>query len=221
MATHPTPDRPLTLTIDTGSPQVSLALGAAGELFDAASYPGGADSPSLLGEIDAMLQRTAIEIGQVARVLVAQGPGSFTGLRVGLATALGLHQAVGLQATAVPSFLPLALQAGSTGSVTAAVDALRDEWYVQHFTAAEGRLESNGAPAIVPADSVAGSGTSAVVGFGIERLGERFPSADRVDWIEAEPLAPWLLDLADRSPIDWDPNTLTRPLYLRPPAAKR
>ena len=64
-------------------------------------------------------------------------PGSFTGLRVGLATVLGLHQALGLPATALPTLEVLGcLGPGDGSTVVAVVDALRGEWFAQRFESA-------------------------------------------------------------------------------------
>lgn len=71
----------------------------------------------------------------VERIGVTVGPGSFTGLRVGLAFALGLGQALGRPVVGVSSLWALArsLERGSSGPIAAVIDARRGEVYLQTF----------------------------------------------------------------------------------------
>lgn len=62
-------------------------------------------------------------------VVVAAGPGAFTGLRVGLATAGGLAQALGIRVWPVPSLVPRAQRAGLGGKLLALLDARKGRVY--------------------------------------------------------------------------------------------
>lgn len=95
------------LAIDTGSAIVSVAVGEPGRI-DVLSAPQGRSSRELIAMIDELLTRAGIGPRDLAAIGAARGPGSFTGLRVGLATALGLHQAAGVRAGAVSTFEILA-----------------------------------------------------------------------------------------------------------------
>jgi tRNA threonylcarbamoyl adenosine modification protein YeaZ len=149
--------------------------------------------------------------------LALRGPGSFTGLRVGLATVLGLHQAIGIPATALPTLQVLAMLAPEAdGTVVAVVDALRDEWFAQEFALAASGPPRALAPArIVSRQTVAEWAPATLVGFGIERLAATVPNARLVP---ASALADAALRFAASSTIEWDPQLLTAPLYLRAPA---
>ncbi|HEY4593660.1 MAG TPA: tRNA (adenosine(37)-N6)-threonylcarbamoyltransferase complex dimerization subunit type 1 TsaB, partial [Thermoanaerobaculia bacterium] len=129
------------LALDTGSPLVSVALARDGAVVAARSVEQERSSTRLLEMVQEVLDEAGIGIGDLGALAVLRGPGSFTGLRIGLATALGLHQALGIPATALPSLQVLALAAalsGTTGGrVIAAVDALRGDWSAQAFV--EGR----------------------------------------------------------------------------------
>jgi tRNA threonylcarbamoyladenosine biosynthesis protein TsaB len=98
------------LTIDTSSPQGSVAL-YDGQYLSTRSWPAGrSHSTTLLAEIHHLLDNAGVEITAVGAIGVAIGPGTFTGLRVGLGVAKGFHLAIGtpllgvstLQATALP-----------------------------------------------------------------------------------------------------------------------
>lgn len=210
--------RPFTLAIDSGSPIGSVALGSEAEVLAATSFIGGARAPSLLATVDELLGSVGARIRDVGSIIAARGPGSFTGLRSGLATVLGLRQALGVRATAVPSFQPLADQAPSGGTVIAAIDALRGEWFVQFFHSAPSPSPST--PQIVPAAALRSSRPGTVVAFGSETLSAEIGEVEGLHIMEAAPLAPWLVRIAATTEVSWDPAALVAPLYLRPPAAR-
>ncbi len=229
------------LALDAGSPVVSVAVGPPGEPVAERSIAIRQSSERLVALVDECLREAGVALVELAGVLTLRGPGSFTGLRVGLATTLGFHQALGLPATAIPTHDVLALHggrrsepAGGGGAVriAAVVDALRGEWFTQAFEVRPGAApEPVGAPsgapigaeapAILDPAAVAALAPAVVCGFGVERLAEdpAWPGDERSpEWIEAAPLAPDALRLAALRPIEWRPETLVSPLYLRAPA---
>jgi tRNA threonylcarbamoyladenosine biosynthesis protein TsaB len=128
----------LVLALDAGSPLVSVAVGRGGEVLAARAVAQQRSSTQLLALVAETLAAAGARPADLAGVVALAGPGSFTGLRVGLATALGLHQALGLRAQAVPTLAALAAASDTpAGSlIIAAVDALRGEWSAQAFRAA-------------------------------------------------------------------------------------
>ena len=81
----------LILALDTTSPRGSLALARDGRLVDETTGdPGLTHGQRLPGELQALLERHGLASDAVDRYAVASGPGSFTGLRVGIATVQGL-----------------------------------------------------------------------------------------------------------------------------------
>ncbi len=85
-------------------------------------------SETLLPEVDALLCEAGLEIEEVEGFVVSTGPGSFTGIRVGLATCKGLAFGAGPVAVAVPTLAALARSAGSVAEpVVALLDARRGE----------------------------------------------------------------------------------------------
>jgi tRNA threonylcarbamoyladenosine biosynthesis protein TsaB len=88
----------LLLAIDSATTRVVVALGdRAGTLIDATDWPAGyRHGETLLPAIDDLLARTGTDRSRLAAVVVGTGPGAFTGLRVGIATAKGLAHGLAL-----------------------------------------------------------------------------------------------------------------------------
>lgn len=85
------------LAIDSATTRVVVALGRAdGTLIDSIDWPAGyRHGETLLPAIDDILARAGIDRTALATVVVGTGPGAFTGLRVGIATAKGLAHGLG------------------------------------------------------------------------------------------------------------------------------
>ncbi|MGV1771130.1 tRNA (adenosine(37)-N6)-threonylcarbamoyltransferase complex dimerization subunit type 1 TsaB [Agrobacterium vitis] len=91
----------------------------------------------LMGMIDAVLNEASLALPSVERVAVTIGPGSFTGIRVGLSAARGLALALGVDIVGISTLAVLAAaerRRGGVVAVLAAMDAKRDEVYVQGFS---------------------------------------------------------------------------------------
>jgi tRNA threonylcarbamoyladenosine biosynthesis protein TsaB len=102
----------------------------------AGAHPGHATR--LLELARELLERAGLEWAEIGRIAVGAGPGTFTGLRVGIATARGLAQSLGAELVAVSSPRALAhgaLSPGQPGPLLAVIDARRQ----QVFAAAYGR----------------------------------------------------------------------------------
>jgi tRNA threonylcarbamoyl adenosine modification protein YeaZ len=205
-------DSSLLLAIDAASPRVSVAVGRNGEVLAERAVEIERSSGRLIDLIGEVLAEAGARPADLGGVLALRGPGSFTGLRVGLATALGLHQALGVRATAISTLHVLSTLAD--GQVVAAVDALRGEWSVQSFNPSSDMelLPGGEIPRLFPEDA----GT--VVGFGVTRLADLpgWPAGIRL--LEGGPLAGAAVRLAATLNVNWDPDLLVRPLYSRPPA---
>ena len=85
------------LAIDSATTRIVVAVGTTdGAVLEATDWPAGyRHGESLMPAIDATLDRLGIERGRIAGVVVGTGPGAFTGLRVGIATAKGLAHGLG------------------------------------------------------------------------------------------------------------------------------
>lgn len=208
-------DRPL-LAVDAGSPRVSVAVGGAAGVLAEASAEGRQSSGALLAMIEGVLADSGLRPLDLGGLVALRGPGSFTGLRVGLATVLGLHQALGLPATALPTLEVLgSLGPGDGSTVLAVVDALRGEWFAQPFRATAPPRPLAG-PHLASAAVLDRYAPALVVGFGATGLADE---ATGLTALEPPPLAAVAVLQAGRYPLRWQPATLVEPLYLRPPSA--
>ncbi len=87
-------------------------------------------SETLMPMIDEVIKASGSSLGDMDYIAVACGPGSFTGLRIGSATAKGLAEAVGKRVIAVPTIDALAVNMhGFSGNIVPLIDARRNEAY--------------------------------------------------------------------------------------------
>lgn len=124
--------RPL-LAIDTAAPRLQLAL-----LMDQRVDTLVEDMPQGQAErifpaIAELLERNGVAYAALGRIAVTTGPGSFTGLRIGLSAARGLGLALEIPVVGVPSLLALSLGCDEVLTVVL-LDARRGEAYVQLFS---------------------------------------------------------------------------------------
>jgi tRNA threonylcarbamoyladenosine biosynthesis protein TsaB len=111
------------LTIDTSSHQGSVAL-FDGQHLSTRSWPAGrSHTTTLLTEIHHLLDSAGTEISTLGAIGVATGPGTFTGLRVGLGVAKGFHLAVGTPLIAISTLDATALPFATCGRTVIAVVA--------------------------------------------------------------------------------------------------
>lgn len=125
---------PVTLAIDTARERLQLALllpGGACETEIVEIARGHAEI--IMDRIGALLVRAGLGYPDLERIAVTTGPGSFTGLRVGLAAARGLGLALGIPVIGIPSLLALSLDHEGPSEII--IDAKRGQAYRQSFSA--------------------------------------------------------------------------------------
>jgi tRNA threonylcarbamoyladenosine biosynthesis protein TsaB len=88
--------RPLLLALDTSTASASVALYDGRVLAETTWMAGRAHTTGLLMEVAALLARVQVGTHQLSRLAVARGPGSFTGVRVGISVAKGMAVGLGL-----------------------------------------------------------------------------------------------------------------------------
>ena len=122
---------PLLLSIESATRVMSVAV-LAGEalLAEISTHDERVHSERLLPAIDQLLRIAGLSVGEIEAFAISIGPGSFTGLRIGLATLKGLALGSDRPSVAVPTLGALTLAAaGAAGPVAALLDARRDEVY--------------------------------------------------------------------------------------------
>jgi len=119
------------LAVDTTTSRGSLAVvGAEGVLAEVRVTAPDGHSRWLLSAVDVALRGLGLRPRDLDGFAVTTGPGSFTGLRVGLSSVQGLALACGARCVGLPSLDVLALAAaGSAPRIVALVDAFRGEVY--------------------------------------------------------------------------------------------
>src|SRR5271155_2100063 len=124
------------LSLNTCGSTASVALGVAGtkeaKILATAELAVRTYSARLVPEIAALLESQHAALRNVEAIVVVNGPGSFTGIRVGLSTAKGLAEGAAIPLIAV-SRLALLANASLLPHVLAAVDAGRGEYYVGEY----------------------------------------------------------------------------------------
>lgn len=122
----------LVLAADTSLPILSVALVNDGALAGAVALEGrGSRNEKLLPAIDWLLAENGIDRRALDLLAVTRGPGSFTGVRIGLATMQGLAMALGRPVCAMSTHEAVAF--GEPGRVAIVDDAGRGELYVSCF----------------------------------------------------------------------------------------
>lgn len=204
------------LAFDTATAACSVALRRAdGEVFEhrppasrLLEQPG--HTTELLPAVLTLTEAAEVELSEIGRIAVGVGPGAFTGLRIGVATARAIATANGIGLTPVSSLAALGGEA-----VTPLVDARRGEIY---FRVQDCDLLAERSEAVA---SVAAAGLPAV-GDGAIKLRDELEATGIRVADDADPVhvvsAARILDLAaSLEPIAPD---LVVPNYIRPPDAK-
>lgn len=200
----------LVLAIDTATPAVTAGVVRLGDdvelLVEQVTVDPRAHAERLTPNIVAALDDAGVAAGELDAVVVGCGPGPFTGLRVGMATAAAFGHALGIPVRGVCSLDAIAV--GTTGDVLVVTDARRREVYWARYrdgVRVDGPAVNAAADVPVGAAAVAGSPEHAAL-FDLPRLAPVYPSATGLvaavaDWDgEPEPLVPLYLRRPDAKP---------------------
>ncbi len=193
------------VAIDTATQRASVAAGpgpadAVEEDLAGARRHAGA----LLPMMRRVLERRGWTLADLAGIVVSDGPGSFTGLRVGAAVAKALAHARGLEVWTAPSLMVRAAAHAEPGAlVLACSDALRGELFAAAYRFEPGRVDTVLAPSVWRPEALVAAAPrpDRVVGDGpagaLERLAA-WSGSPVITPPASLPRAAWLLDLRVR-----------------------
>jgi tRNA threonylcarbamoyladenosine biosynthesis protein TsaB len=194
----------LSLAFDTATDVATAALVQDGDaLGERVSRPA-----KILEDVDALLAGARLPREDIAGLVVGTGPGSYTGLRMGLVTARALAIALGVPLAGVSTLAALAHGAPDAKPL---IDGRRGEVFALQ----------DGVPAVLPADGLVVEAGATYVGDGavryrelIETAGGKVPTGDDPRHV------PWARHHAALAK-DFGAPELAEPIYLRLPDAER
>src|SRR5271155_5412788 len=135
------------LGLDTSTSIASLALIAGGKVAASIARPATPPGAALPGAVDEILGAAGLTLGEVGAIAVGTGPGSFTGLRIGLSYAKGIAMASGCALVGIPGFDAMALAALERDQtdpgrlICVVVDARKGEVYAALYRVVADGLE--------------------------------------------------------------------------------
>ncbi|HXU70614.1 MAG TPA: tRNA (adenosine(37)-N6)-threonylcarbamoyltransferase complex dimerization subunit type 1 TsaB [Polyangia bacterium] len=218
---------PTVLAVDTATLQAGVAVWRDGRVLAERRQVVTTHSESLLAMIADAFAEAGVTPAEVDAFACGAGPGSFTGLRIGLATVKGLCFATGKPLVMISSLAALAARAPD-GRTLATLDALKGEVYAGLFDVAGGVPALVGAERVIPPARVVASldgslpAVATVVGSGAHKYRELvLPGARLLD----EEAGPRPGDLARLAALraargTYDDLASAAPAYIRPSEAE-
>lgn len=222
----------LIIGIDTATAQVSVAVGGhEGVLASTQSLRGKQHAEVLTPAIEFTCRQARIELNEISVVAVDLGPGLFTGLRVGVASAKAMAHALNVPMIGVSSLDLLAFPVRFTSRlIVATIDARRGELFYAFYRQVPGgvqRISSHqvGSPDDLASEILASGEECLLVGDGAQRYREVFEGLKKIEIVEegfAHPSASSLVMLAHAQALreQWVKPWDLQPLYLRKPDAE-
>ena len=222
-------DRPISIAIETSCRRGGIALGAAEQLLETRDFQAERrQSVQLIGRLSELLGRHGLEASDLDEVYVSLGPGSFTGLRVGITVARTLGQTVeNIRCVGVPTLEAVAENAAGLECqhLGVVMDAKEDVVYVGFFVRREGGLVPTEPPRTVHVRDLAADVPRPITLIGealwyTDLSGEGIDIAGEALWLpRAEGI--WRVGRRMAKAGNFQPFGALRPLYLRRPEAVR
>ncbi len=214
---------PVVLGLDAATPPASVALVRGGEVLASTTGPFGPQTDAwILDGIESVLETAGLSLAQLDRIASSIGPGTFTGIRVGIATAAGLARGIGAATVGVTTLEALVEATGmaaesAAGQVLAVVDARRGQLYAALSAAeslpAAGMSFEWGPALVTPPELIARIEDIRPVSAGSgARIDDRLVGATRP--VDTAPLAIAVATLAARAAAASLPALA--PFYIRP-----
>jgi tRNA threonylcarbamoyladenosine biosynthesis protein TsaB len=222
----------LILGIESSTVQVGAAIGGhEGVLAQAHSARGKRHAENLAPTIDFVRRQARVDLTEIGCVAVDLGPGLFTGLRVGIASAKAIAHALRVPMIGVASLDLLAFPVRfSHRLIVAAIDARRGELFYAMYRQVPGGLQrltphQVGSPDDLASELMASGEDCFLVGDGVVRYRDSFEGLTKVEVADSGlsyPTAASLVQLAHARALreEWVKPWELEPLYLRPPDAE-
>ncbi len=222
----------LILGVETATPQVGCAIGGHEGIRAAAHHTRGRrHAETLVPMIEFVTAQAEVELDELGAVAVDVGPGLFTGLRVGIATAKAMAYALNVPMIGVSSLDLLAFPVRySNRLIVAAIDARRGEVFHAWYRQVPGGVQRVSDPTVSPpqelaSDLLASGEEALLVGDGARRYEDVLGDLHRVEFAEvghSYPSAASLVQLAHARALreEFVPHWELRPTYLRKPDAE-
>lgn len=222
----------LILGISTSTPQIGVSVGAQdGVIASCHAVRGRHHSELLVPLVQSACANGAVALGDVGVVAVDIGPGLFTGLRVGVATAKSIATALHIPMIGISSLDLLAFEVEYTSRrIGAVIDARRGELFVAFYRPVPGGVQRDGEPMVVSPDDLAADIMASredhlLVGNGALRYAEQLDALDHVqvaDVGRAFPSSNALVQLAHAQAMreSWVTPDEIQCEYLRQPDAE-
>jgi tRNA threonylcarbamoyladenosine biosynthesis protein TsaB len=177
---------PLILALETATKLCSVAVGRAGEVLalrevdDAQLH----HAERLNVFVDEVMREAGLSLRELDAVAVGTGPGSYTGLRIGLSAAKGFCYALQRPIIGIPTLAVLVRSVRSSGAELGGtlwpmIDARRMEVFTQKFDV-DGAPTGDVAPLILDEAWVAGSGQCVVFGDGADKAAALWQAASHI-----------------------------------------
>jgi tRNA threonylcarbamoyladenosine biosynthesis protein TsaB len=222
----------LVLGIESATAQVGVAIGGhEGVLASAHSARDRRHAESLTPQIEFVCSQARVELSEIGVVAVDVGPGLFTGLRVGIATAMAVAYGLGVPMIGVSSLdLGAFAVEHSRRLIVPCYDARRGEVFTANYRSVPGGVQRLSDPVVCTPDELlaslmAKSEDVLMLGDGAQRHREVFSSISHVEFAGTSlqyPSARSLVDLAHPKALREEfvlPSEI-EPLYLRLPDAE-
>ena len=178
---------------------------------------------ALIPLIARVLERARLTFSEIDRIAVTTGPGSFTGLRVGISAARGIALATGKPAVGLSTLAAYAapfIAADDTLPVVAVIDARHDHVYLQVFGPGGRTLVTPRLVPIAEARRVAATGAPRLVGTAANLLAAGWPAGERAPTVVEQRPAPDIDWVARLGAAAVETGLPPKPLYLRAPDAQ-
>jgi tRNA threonylcarbamoyl adenosine modification protein YeaZ len=170
-----------------------------------------------------VMDLAGVEFAELDRIAVSTGPGSFTGLRVGISAARGIALAAGKPAVGLSTLAGFAaplIAEDDSSNVVAAIDARHDNVYLQVFGAGGRTLVAPRVATLRDAVRAAMTGPARIVGSAADLVAAAWPKGTDQPLQVAQHGAPdigWVARLGAAAVDGYGPP---KPLYLRAPDAQ-